>query len=126
MLLLILLICLQLSKKKNAISKIKKKAFTNVEYIKLKPVGLSHNSKSYKNKNARSSAPVLPTSVYTCIHIVNCKVKSYINGNTWSRTCALIPLCSSCDFYVNWKKFSNARKTIGMNYPNVQYSCHIP
>ena len=49
----------------------------------------------------------VPTCVYTSIHVVNyCTAKSYVNDNTWSRTCALIPLCSSCDFYVNWKDFS--------------------
>ena len=60
--------------------------------------------------SARSLAPVLPTCVYTCIHVVNYTAKSYVNDNTWSRTCALIPLCSSCDFYVNWKDFSMLEK----------------
>ena len=76
---------------------------TNVKYIKLE---YHITLKSYKKKFARSPAPVLPTCVYTCIHVVNCTAKSYVNDNTWSRTCALIPLCSSCDFYVNWKDFS--------------------
>ena len=42
------------------------------------------------------------------VHVVNYKAKSYVNDNTWSHTCALIPLCSNCDFYVNWKDFSLA------------------
>ena len=90
----------------------------NVEYITL---DYHITLKSYKKKSARSSAPVLPTCVYTCIHVVNYTAKSYVNDNTWSRTCALIPLCSSCDFYVNSKDFSMLR-----NSPNKQDSCHIP
>ena len=63
--------------------------------------------------SARSLAPVLPICVYTCIHVVNYTAKSYVNDNTWSRTCALIPLCRSCDFYVNWKDFSMLEKQYG-------------
>ena len=79
------------------------------------PQILSFSSSSFEFLNmhislgfgsARSLAPVLPTCVYTCIHVVNNTAKSYVNDNTWSCTCALIPLCSSCDFYVNWKDFS--------------------
>ena len=55
---------------------------------------LLHNSERYKNKNTRSPTPVLPTSVYTCIHIVNCTAESYINGNTWSRMFVLHSLYS--------------------------------
>ena len=76
---------------------------TNVEYIKL---NYHITLKSYKKKFVRSPASVLPTCVYICTHVVNCTAKSYVNDNTWSRTCALIPLCTSCDFYVNWKDFS--------------------
>ena len=31
---------------------------------------LSHNSEKLQEKVARSPAPVLPTCVYTCIHVV--------------------------------------------------------
>mgnify|MGYP003692046561 CR=1 FL=1 len=88
---------------------------TNVEYIKL----YYHITlKSYK-KSAWSPAPVLPTYVYTCIHVVNHTAKSYVNDNTLSRTCALIPLCSSCDFYINWKGFS----MLGKRYARTLQIC---
>ena len=75
---------------------------TNVEYKKL---DYHKTLKKLEKKSARSLAPLLPTCVYTCIHVVNYTAKSYVNDNTWSRTCALIHWCS-WDFYVNWKDFS--------------------
>ena len=78
---------------------------SNVEYKNEKLWNYHITLESYK-KTARSPATVLPTCVYTCVHVVNCTAKSYANNNTWSRTCALIPLHSRCDFYVNWEDFS--------------------
>ena len=73
-----------------------------VEYIKL---DYHIILKCHKKKSARSPAPVLQTRVYTCIHVVKYTAKSYVSDNIWSRTYALIPLCSNCDFYVNGKIF---------------------
>ena len=87
---------------KKCILKNLKKKFTNMEYIKFKTLRLSHNSeKLHENR-------VVTCIRFTdlCIHLVNCTANSYVNDNTWSCICALIPLCSSCDFNVNWKDFS--------------------
>ena len=70
--------------------KVSSQEIFNMEYIKLKTLRLSHNTELL----------FLPTCVFTSIHVVNCTAKSQVNDNKWSRTCALIPSCFSCDFFV--------------------------
>ena len=94
------------------------KAFKNVECIKLKTLRLSHTSEKLQYKNAWSPVPVLPFCVCTCIHSVNCMTKSYVNGNTLSRKCALIRYEVVVIVMLIEKIAINARKTIGMTYSN--------
>ena len=83
-----------------------KKRFHQCGIYKIKPLRLHLSHTSVHLQEDCSVTCTRFTCVYTRIHDVNCTAKSDVNDNTWSRTCALILLCSSCDFYVNWKDLS--------------------
>ena len=74
---------------------------------KKKPLRLSHNFKKLQEEVCSVTRTRIADmcKLYTCIH-VNCIAKNYVDDKTCSCTPALIPLCSSCDSYVNWNDFS--------------------